>query len=48
MRVDAVGHEFRLPIRRNEGDRSVTLKARETNALVELHVLHRHRFAFVT
>lgn len=25
--VDAVGHEFRLPVRRDEGDRSVALKA---------------------
>lgn len=26
MGINAVGHEFRLPVRRNEGDCSVTLK----------------------
>lgn len=48
MRVDAVGHELRLPVGRNEGDGSVALKAREPDALVELDVLHHHRLAFVT
>lgn len=48
MSVDAVGHEFRLPIWRDEGDCSVTLKARETYALVELHIFHHHCLPFVT
>lgn len=48
MGVDTVGHEFGFPVGRNEGDRSVTLKARETDTLVELHVLHHHGLSFVT
>lgn len=48
MGVDAVGHEFRLPIWRNEGDCSVTVEARETDTLVELHVLHHHCLSLVT
>lgn len=46
--VDAVGHEFGLPIRGNEGDRAVALEARKADTLVELHVLHHHRLSFVT
>lgn len=48
MGVDAVGHEFRLPVWRNEGDCSITLKAGETDTLVELHILHHHCLSFVT
>lgn len=46
--IDTVGHQLRLSIRRNEGDGSVALKTRESNALMELHILHHHRLPFVT
>lgn len=48
VRVDAVRHELGLPVRRDEGDGAVALEAGQTDALVELDVLHRHRLALVT
>lgn len=36
--VEAIGHELKLSIRGDEGDCPVVLEARETNALVELHI----------
>lgn len=48
MGIDAVRHELRLPVWRNEGDCSITIKARETDTLVELYIFHHHCFSFVT
>ena len=46
--VNSVGHELRLPVRRDEGDGAVTLEAGQTDTLVELDILHCHRLALVT
>lgn len=46
--VDAVGHEFRLSVRRDEGDGTVTLETGQTNTLVKLNVLHRYSLPFVS
>ena len=46
--VDAVGHELRLPVWRDEGDGAVALEAGQTDTLVELDILHGHRLALVT
>lgn len=48
MGVEAVGHELKLAVRRDEGDGAVILKAGQPHALVELHVLQLHRLAFAT
>ena len=37
-----VGHELKLSIRRNEGDRSVVFKSGQSHALMELHILKLH------
>lgn len=47
MSIDTVGHQLRLSIRRNEGDSPVALETRESDALMELHILHHHRLPFV-
>lgn len=44
MSVQSVRHKLELPVRRNEGDGAVILKAGQTNALVKLDVLQFHRF----
>lgn len=46
--VDAVGHEFRLSVRRDEGDGAVTLETGQTNTLVKLNVLHRYSLPLVS
>lgn len=38
--VEAVGHEFELAVRGDEGDGAVVFESRQANALVELDVLH--------
>lgn len=48
MGVDAVGHQFRLPVWRDEGDCTVALKTRETDTLVELNIFHHHCLPLVT
>ena len=45
LSVEAVGHELKLPIRRDEGDGPVVLKAREADTLVELDVLQLYCLA---
>ena len=37
--VESVAHQFKLSIRRNEGDGSVILKPGQSDTLVELHIL---------
>lgn len=37
--VEAVGHELKLSVGRNEGDGAVVLKARQTDTLVKLDIL---------
>lgn len=44
MSVEAVGHELKLSIGRNEGDGAVVLKARQTDTLVKLHIFQLYRF----
>ena len=44
LSVEPVRHQFKLPIRGDEGDGAVVLKPRETHTLVELDVLQLHRF----
>lgn len=39
MSVEAVGHELKLSVGRNEGDGAVVLKARQTDTLVKLDIL---------
>lgn len=48
MSVEAVGHELKLSVRRNEGDGAVVLKARQTHALVKLDILQLYRFTLST
>lgn len=40
--AQAIGHEVKVPIRRNEGDGAVILKACEAHTLVELDILQLH------
>lgn len=42
MSVEAVGHELKLSIRRDEGDCAVVLEARQTDTLVKLHIFQLH------
>lgn len=42
MSVEAVGHELKLAVGRDEGDGAVVLEAGEPHALVEFHVLQLH------
>ena len=42
--VEAVGHQLKLPVGGDEGDGAVVLEARQTDTLVELHVLQLHGF----
>ena len=44
MSVEAIGHELKLSIRRDEGDRAVVLKARQADTLVELHIFQLYWF----
>ena len=44
LSVEPVRHQFKLPVRGDEGDGAVVLKPRETHTLVELDVLQLHRF----
>lgn len=45
MGVESVGHEFKLPVGRYEGDGTIVLKAGETHALVKLDVFQLDRLA---
>ena len=45
LSVESIGHELKLPVGRNEGDGPVILKARETDTLVEFHILQLHSLA---
>ena len=44
MSVEAVGHELKLSVRGDKRDCAVVLEARQTHALVELHILQLHGF----
>lgn len=44
-RVEAVGHELEVAVGRHKADRVVGVEARETDALVEVDVLHLDRLA---
>lgn len=44
MSVEAVGHEFKLSIGRDEGDCAVVLKARQTDTLVKLDIFQLYWF----
>lgn len=44
MSVEAVRHELKLSIGRDEGDGAVVLKARQTDTLVELHIFQLYGF----
>lgn len=38
--IEAVAHELKLAIWRDEGDRSIVLESGQSNTLVKLDVLH--------
>ena len=48
MSVESIGHEFKLSVRRDEGDCSVILKAGQTHTLVELGIFQLHRLTLTS
>lgn len=46
--VEAVGHELALAVGGDERDGAVVLEARQTDALMKLHVLQLHCLTFLS